>query len=131
MKAKKKLDRHGTNIRAPRLFEDGERVFFIQKIYGLSMCFGQGVIQRTLDLPTGYATIQRSRIQYLIKGSRLFFHEGRKIKDKGTYATWLGSSTIVIVPQSLKARKWLRDSIRSWKLLVDRHDHTLTQMRLI
>jgi hypothetical protein len=132
MKTKKKRrqsQEHGLNIRAPRLFSDGERVYFIQKLYGLSMCFGQGTIQRTLDLPSGYSEAQGDRVQYLIKGHRLFFHAGKVTRDRGTYATWLGASQIVIVPRTEKTKHWLKRSMRQWREVTDHHNRIVEEMR--
>lgn len=121
---------NGDNIRAPRTFEDGEVVFFIQKIYGLSMCFGSGVIQEATDLPSGYGTSkQAGKLQYTIKGTRVFYHEGTRKEESGTFKTWLGGSKIVIVPRTVKSSLWYKDCIRKWQDLLEHHGEVLNFLR--
>lgn len=121
---------NGTNIRAPRTFEDGEVVFFIQKIYGLSVCFGQGVITEATDLPSGYdKSKQQGRLQYVIKGSRVFYHEGRRLEETGSFKTWLGASTIVIVPRNIRTSLWFKECIQKWRAILSLHEEALQFMR--
>lgn len=132
-KSKTKKRRHepvnGKNINAPRVFEDGELVLFIQRIYGTSMCFGTGVISQATDLPSGYALDQQDRVQYLIKGRRVFFHEGQRREEHGTFRSWLGSASIVIVPRTIKSQQWLKESMRRWKTVLADYDKALALMR--
>lgn len=129
-KKKKRPPENGTNIKAPRVFEDGELVLFIQRIHGLSMCFGRGVIKRTAELPTGYSAVQGKRLQYIIKGSRLFIHDGSLTKDKGAYSTWLGSTKMVIVPRTAKSEKWMEERVETWKAFLGQYNDIIKDMRL-
>lgn len=138
MKTKKRKDKkkarrvleNGDNIRAPRTFEDGEVVFFIQKIYGLSVCFGSGVITEATDLPSGYdKSAQAGKLQYLIKGTRVFYHEGSRREEQGTFRTWLGASKIVIVPRTVKSSFWYKECVAHWRQLLASHEEAMRFMR--
>lgn len=114
-KKKREPLENGSNIKAPRVFEEGEVVLFIQRIYGLSVCFGTGVIHKALDMPAGYARTEGDKVQYIIKGRRVFFHEGERHEETGTFRSWLGSASIVIVPRNERSQAWLKASMRQWK----------------
>ncbi len=123
-----RLPKHGANIRAPRHFEQGEAVFFIQKIYGTSMCFGKGIIAHVKETCVG--SPEKRRTQYTIEGYRIFYHEGTVSKDKGRFESCLGSTVIVIVPRNAKTLAWFSKVKRDYEKFLAVHSSLLQSMRI-
>ena len=102
---------------------------FVQRIYGLSMCFGTGVVHSTEAVSSGMPP--KESVQYTIKGKRVFYHEGQVVHDEGTFQTWLGAAQIVVVPRTEASLRWLKEGIRAWTTLLSQHQELLQELRLV
>ena len=102
---------------------------FVQRIYGLSMCFGTGVIENSHEVSVGLPP--KPYTQYTIKGKRVFYHEGQVVHDEGTFQTWLGASKIVVVPRTEASLKWLKQGIRDWQTLLRQHQELMRSLRFV
>lgn len=102
---------------------------FVQRIYGLSMCFGTGIVHSTETISSGMPP--KESVQYTIKGKRVFFHEGQVVQDEGTFQTWLGAAQIVVVPRTEASLRWLKQGIRTWKRFLQEHQQLLRELRMV